>query len=481
MVDITDSLPSSHNVPEYSVSEIARDLRRTVEAKYDHIRVKGEISGFKRHTSGHLYFALKDQDAVLDAVCWKGSAARLAVRPEDGLEVIASGKLTTYPGRSKYQMVVERLEVAGKGALLALLEERKRKLAEEGLFDPARKKKIPFLPNVIGIVTSPTGAVIQDILHRLADRFPSHVLLWPVAVQGDGAAEQVAAAIDGFNALAIGGDVPRPDLLIVARGGGSLEDLWAFNEEIVVRAAARSVIPLISAVGHETDTTLIDFASDLRAPTPTGAAEKAVPVRRDLMLQIADLGRRASASASRILDERRLRLSGLLRGLVDPKSRLNDMRQTLDDRSERLANVLPNYLQKKRALLDASAQRLEIARVKLVGSERNRIDLLRHRLKESGVRLEGAKGKIVETRRESLVRLEQLLETLSYNGVLKRGFALVRDEKGNIVTDGSTARHGERWQVTFAENSTSVMVADSRTPPRPHAPEKTDRRQGNLL
>ena len=308
------------NIPEFTVSELSGALRRTVEEAFDHVRVRGEISGFKRHSSGHLYFSLKDSDAVMDAVCWKGQAVRLGLAPEDGMEVIAVGRLTTYPGRSKYQMVVERMELAGQGALLKLLEDRRRKLAAEGLFDQDRKRPLPYLPNVIGIVTSPTGAVIRDILHRLAERFPRHVLLWPVAVQGDGAAAQIAAAIAGFNALPKGGIIPRPDLLIVARGGGSIEDLWAFNEEIVVRAAAASTIPLISAVGHETDTTLIDFASDLRAPTPTAAAEKAVPVRADLVAWIAETGARLTGAMARSLTERRNRVDALARALPQPRA-----------------------------------------------------------------------------------------------------------------------------------------------------------------
>ena len=261
-----------HNLPEMGVGEISTMLKATVESAFQRVRVRGEISGFKRAPSGHLYMTLKDDDAVLDAVCWRGTAARLRLLPEDGLEVIATGRLTTYAGRSKYQIVVESFEVAGEGALLKHLEDRRRQLAAEGLFDADRKRELPFLPDVIGVVTSPTGAVIRDILHRLADRFPRRVLVWPVLVQGDGAAEQVAYAIKGFNALDDASAVPRPDVLIVARGGGSIEDLWAFNEDIVVRAAARSDIPLISAVGHETDTTLLDFAADVRAPTPTAAA-----------------------------------------------------------------------------------------------------------------------------------------------------------------------------------------------------------------
>jgi exodeoxyribonuclease VII large subunit len=275
------------NIPEWSVSELAAALKKTVEDSYGFVRVRGEITGYRGpHSSGHVYFALKDEGAKIDAVIWKGVFGRIRFKPEEGLEVIATGRLTTYPGRSSYQIIIESLEPAGIGALMALLEERKKKLAAEGLFDEARKQLLPYLPTVIGVVTSPTGAVIRDILHRLADRFPRRVLVWPVRVQGEGSAEEVAAAIRGFNALPEGGRTPRPDLIIVARGGGSLEDLWSFNEEIVVRAAAESMIPLISAVGHETDFTLIDLASDRRAPTPTAAAEMAVPVRVDLIAQI---------------------------------------------------------------------------------------------------------------------------------------------------------------------------------------------------
>src|SRR5215472_15244195 len=271
------------NIPEWSVSELSAALKRTVEDAYGYVRVRGEVSGYRGpHSSGHAYFSLKDEGARIDAVIWRGTFNRIKFKPEEGLEVIATGRLTTFPGKSTYQIVIDRLEPAGVGALMALLEERKKKLAAEGLFDAARKQLLPYLPDVIGVVTSPTGAVIRDILHRLADRFPRHVLVWPVRVQGEGSAEEVAAAIRGFNALPLGGAIARPDLLIVARGGGSIEDLWSFNEEIVVRAAADSLIPLISAVGHETDVTLIDFAADVRAPTPSAAAELAVPVRMEL-------------------------------------------------------------------------------------------------------------------------------------------------------------------------------------------------------
>src|SRR5215470_7501744 len=289
------------NLPEFTVTEISLAVKRTLEGAFERVRVRGEISGCKRANSGHLYFALKDEESKLDAVCWRGTAVRLAVTPEDGLEVVATGRVSGYPGRSSYQLLVESLELAGEGALLKLLEERRRKLAGEGLFDQDRKRRLPFLPEVIGIVTSPTGAVIRDILHRLADRFPRRVLLWPVLVQGDGAKEQIAAAIAGFNAIRPGGPVPRPDLLIVARGGGSLEDLWAFNEEIVVRAAAASTIPLISAVGHETDWTLLDLVADARAPTPTKAAEWAVPKFSELFEQLGKLALRHGIATRRLL------------------------------------------------------------------------------------------------------------------------------------------------------------------------------------
>jgi len=345
------------NQPEYTVSELAAALKRSIEENFSIVRVRGEVSGFKRVGSGHCYFALKDADAVLDAVCWRTTAIRLSIQPEDGMEVIATGRLTTYPGRSKYQLIVDSIELAGIGALLKLLEERRKRLVAEGLFDAEHKKKLPFLPGVIGVVTSPTGAVIRDILHRLADRFPRRVIVWPVAVQGENAAAQVAAAIEGFNRLSPGGTVPRPDLIIVARGGGSLEDLMAFNEEIVVRAAAASAIPLISAVGHETDTTLIDHASDRRAPTPTAAAEMAVPVRLDLVAELGGKTARLAQGLSRLFSEHRLHLAGLARGLPDPHDLIGSAAQRLDDRSERLRSAMLGRLTATRAQLSATRLR----------------------------------------------------------------------------------------------------------------------------
>jgi exodeoxyribonuclease VII large subunit len=415
------------NVPEYSVTELSLRLKRSIEETFGWVRVRGEISGFKRAASGHLYFSLKDADSVLDAVCWKGSAARLGVKAEDGMEVVCSGKLTSYPGRSKYQMVVERMELAGLGALMALLEQRKQKLAAEGLFAAERKRPLPYLPRVIGVVTSPTGAVIRDILHRLADRFPTHVLVWPVLVQGEGAAEQVARAIRGFNALPAGGAVPRPDLLIVARGGGSLEDLMAFNEEVVVRAAAASEIPLISAVGHETDTTLIDHAADRRAPTPTAAAEMAVPVRIELVGSVAGYHERLRSGITRLAREKRQHLEGLGRGLRGPREQLEMARQKFDDLSERLRTGLKVGLQVQRGRLAA-----EIAKLRPALLRREATDY-RRRLEDSAARLQRAIRQRQADATQRLLQPAKLLESLSYKNVLSRGYAVVYGADGHAL------------------------------------------------
>src|SRR5205807_2365166 len=392
--------PARANLPEYTVSELSQALKRSVEENFSHVRVRGEISGYKRHSSGHCYFALKDAEAVLDAVCWRQTAIRLPIRPEDGMEVVCTGRLTTYPGRSKYQLVIDSIALAGIGALLRILEERRQRLAAEGLFAAERKKKLPFLPEVIGIVTSPSGAVIRDILHRLADRFPRRVLIWPVAVQGDGAANQVAAAIEGFNRLAVGGprenSVPHPDLIIVARGGGSLEDLMPFNEEIVVRAAAGSAIPLISAVGHETDTTLIDHASDRRAPTPTAAAEMAVPVRLDLIAELGGKAARLTGGLSRLFAERRLHLGGLARGLPDPQDLLGAAAQRLDDRTERLRLAIAGRFGAARQRLDLAATRLRPA---MLAADLGRA---RERLTDVEPRLAAAMARALATKHAAL-------------------------------------------------------------------------------
>ncbi len=441
-----------HNAPAVTVSELSASLKRVVEGEFSRVRVRGEVSGFKRAGSGHLYMALKDDSAVLDAVCWRGTAGRLAVDPEDGLEVIATGKLTTYAGRSKYQIVIEALEAAGEGALLKMLEERRRKLAAEGLFDESRKKPLPFLPSVIGVVTSPTGAVIRDILHRLEDRFPRHVLLWPVRVQGDAAAAEVAGAIEGFNAIRGDAQIPRPDLLIVARGGGSIEDLWPFNEENVVRVAAASEIPLVSAVGHETDTTLIDHAADRRAPTPTAAAEIAVPVRSELVAQILDDGRRLVSAMGRLREEYRLRLESAGRGLPDPQSLLAAKTQQLDDRAERLDLGLRGLVREKRSAADRLAAGIRpAALVQLINRRRDRAADL-------GARLQPLMGRHLAELNQRMEQRGKLLESFSYNRVLDRGFALVQDRRGQPVTDTAGAQRAGRVIMRFRDGRVSARV-----------------------
>ncbi|GAB4532461.1 MAG: hypothetical protein Kow00133_20780 [Amphiplicatus sp.] len=322
------------NVREYTVSELAGAVKRVIEDEFGFVRVRGELGRVTRAGSGHVYLDLKDERAVLSGVIWKGNAARLRFQPEQGMEVIAVGRMSTFPGQSRYQLIIDSLEPAGVGALMALFEERKKKLAAEGLFAPERKRALPYLPEVVGVVTSPSGAVIRDILHRLRDRFARHVLVWPTLVQGKGAEVQIAAAIDGFNRLAPDGPVPRPDVIIVARGGGSLEDLWCFNEEIVARAAAASAIPIISAVGHETDTTLIDYVADLRAPTPSAAAEKAVPMRRELLAELLNKERRLMNAESRLFDARRAALVSAGRGLGRPEDVIGSAAQRQGKRKE---------------------------------------------------------------------------------------------------------------------------------------------------
>src|SRR5947209_19534517 len=387
------------NAPEFTVSELSSALKRTVEDTYGHVRVRGEISGFRGpHSSGHCYFAVKDETAKIEAVIWKGIHSRMRFKPQEGLEVIATGKLTTYPGSSKYQIVIEAIEPAGIGALMALMEERKRKLGAEGLFDEARKQLLPWLPEVIGVVTSPTGAVIRDILHRLAARFPRHVLVWPVRVQGEGSAEQVAAAIRGFNALPEAGRIPRPDVLIVARGGVSLEDLWSFNDEIVVRAAAESMIPLISAVGHETDITLIDFASDKRCPTPTAAAECAVPVRSELLGQVDSLVRRRVSSWARGMEARRTELRAAARALPAGDELLALPRQKLDSLADRLPRALHANAQIHHKQYLRCAARLTPPLL------RSRVRRDRDRLNNAGGRLAAAIRANLASHRQRVVR-----------------------------------------------------------------------------
>jgi exodeoxyribonuclease VII large subunit len=468
---------SPHNQSVYTVSELALALKRLIERQFDSVRVRGEISGLRPAASGHLYFSLKDADAVLDAVCWRTAAQGLPIRVEDGLEVIATGRLTIYPGRSRYQLVVETIEAAGIGALLKLLEERRLRLAAEGLFDVARKRPIPFLPEVVGVVTSPTGAVIKDILHRLADRCPRRVIVWPVMVQGERAAEQVAAAIDGFNRCQPRGEPPRPDVLIVARGGGSLEDLWAFNEEVVVRAVAASRIPVISAIGHETDTTLIDFAADKRAPTPTAAAEMAVPVRSELSARLLENAARAAAAMARLFAERRLRLAAAARALPRPADIVASARQRLDETGDRLQRALAAAVTRRRADLNRLAARL-VAPSALIARSRDRL-AAEDRLLQREIR------RALAQRQTRLAHLAERLEAVSYTRVLERGFALVHDAKGALVSSASALQSGDEISVAFADGAVPAVVGMAPLKPkRPHSrsPSRTaDPDQGVLL
>ncbi|MSP42940.1 MAG: exodeoxyribonuclease VII large subunit [Alphaproteobacteria bacterium] len=466
------------NLPELSVSELSTALKRLVEGEFGFVRVRGEISGYTRAASGHCYLSLKDDRSVIDAVMWKGTSGGLRFKPEDGMEVVCSGKLTTYPARSKYQLVIETMAPAGIGALLAQLEERRKKLAAEGLFNAVRKRPIPWLPEVIGVVTSPTGAVIRDILHRLADRFPRHVLLWPVLVQGEQAAAQVAAAIEGFNRLKLGGPVPRPDVIIVARGGGSIEDLWAFNEEIVVRAAAASAIPLISAVGHETDTTLIDFASDVRAPTPTAAAEIAVPVRSDLRAQVLDLERRRLGAQMRLLHERRARLTSAARGLPRLTEILGLPRQRFDAVAERLARALLSNARAGETRLVRVAARLR------VGLMRDHIERGRRLLSEAGRRLHEGERRLLHENSMRLAGQGQFLRSLSHQGVLARGFTLLRDDAGKPVRRASDTAPGMAVEIEFQDGRRNATLAGSKAAPA--AVEKLEKKpagdgQGRLF
>ncbi len=497
------AMPEASNQPEFSVGELARAIKGMLEGEFGRVRVRGEITGFKRAGSGHLYFRLKDDDAALDAVCWRGAAARLGIAPQDGMEVIAVGKLTAYPGRSTYQMIVDRMELAGEGALLKLLEDRRKALAAEGLFSADRKKPLPYLPGVIGVITSPTGSVIRDILHRLRERFPRRVLVWPVAVQGDGAAAQVAAAIRGFNALQPGDPgLPRPDVLIVARGGGSLEDLWPFNEEVVVRAAADSQIPLISAVGHETDTTLIDHAADRRAPTPTAAAEIAVPVLAELLANLASLERRLTGSAWRGLDESALRLRGAARGLPEPVALVEQVAQRLDDQAERLALGLRAILVGAAQTLQATSARLRHPRevmalhaqaLTLQGRALDRAAMQILRNTESALsradaarRLPMSAARLMQDGDRRLAHAGALLDSYSYQRVLDRGFVLVRGPDGPI-TEAEAATPGLNVTLQFGGGGVRNATIDGeakphqRPKPSPKSNKSNEPRQGKLL
>jgi exodeoxyribonuclease VII large subunit len=503
-------MPALTNAAEFTVSEIANAVKRTVEDEFGHVRVRGEISGFRgQHSSGHAYFTLKDEGAALDAVVWKGTWPKLAFKPEEGLEVIATGRLTTFPRSSKYQIVIEQIEPAGAGALMALLEERRKKLLGEGLFAADRKRALPYLPRVIGVITSPTGAVIRDILHRIADRFPSHVLVWPVRVQGDTCAPEVTAAIEGFNALPLGGAIPRPDILIVARGGGSIEDLWGFNEESVVRAVANSAIPVITAVGHETDTTLVDYASDHRAPTPTAAAEAAVPVRAERIGHVDDLGGRLRHGMRRVGGEARDRLRAASRGLPKPQNLVGVPRQRLDLAATALVTALRHAGQKKRIGLGEVAPRLapgllsrqwrdlsqklgrlaerhrDGARLGLERRDRALERLaarltpqrlqgdIRHsgeRLDRQAERLLGAFRRGLERRRERVEGGYKVLKSVGYRETLRRGFAVVHRAEGGIVQMAGEVGAGEALRIEFADGELTATAGVGTGMPNPAAP-----------
>jgi exodeoxyribonuclease VII large subunit len=494
------------NAAEFTVSEIANAVKRTVEDEFGHVRVRGEISGFRgQHSSGHAYFTLKDENAALDAVIWKTAWPRLAFKPEEGLEIIATGRLTTFPRSSKYQIVIEQIEPAGAGALMALLEDRRKKLLAEGLFAAEKKRALPYLPRTIGVITSPTGAVIRDILHRISDRFPSRVIVWPVRVQGETTAAEVSNAIAGFNRFAPDGPIPRPDVLIVARGGGSIEDLWGFNEEIVVRAVAASRIPTITAVGHETDTTLVDYASDHRAPTPTAAAEAAVPVRSELIGYVDELGSRERFAARRISSNARDRYRAASAGLPRPADLLATARQRLDHAASNLAAALRHAGQKKRIDFGRTAPRLTLQllrqrtrelNVRLTEAgrrsgasvsrvlERRRAGFatasarlspkalqaeIRHsraQLQPCAERLGPAVSRILEVRRQSLLSTGNLLETVSYQNVLARGFAVVTDSNGDIVRQTAQVKIGDAVHLMLSDGTLPATIGGGPVPRR---------------
>lgn len=493
-MDLFEDDAPGGNAPEFTVSEVSGAVKRMIEGEFSHIRIRAEIGRVSFPRSGHVYLDLKDDKSVLASVIWKGVASRLPTRPEEGLEVIATGRLTTFPGQSKYQMVIEDMRPAGVGALMAMLEARKKKLEGEGLFDPARKRPLPYLPEIIGVVTSPSGAVIRDILHRLRDRFPRKVLIWPVAVQGEKCAPEVARAIEGFNRLTPGGAMPRPDVLIVARGGGSLEDLWGFNEEIVARAASASDIPLISAVGHETDTTLIDFVSDRRAPTPTAAAEIAVPVRTDLMFTLDDFAARLGRGLNRGLDLRGQRLRDLSRALPRPERLVEPARQRLDYASERLPAALRRSVDARRLRLSEAggslrpstlrraiqteanrttklAARLTPAQTRLIANRKDAFLARAARLRPEALsaevarqsadlarltlRLTDSQKRLSEKHSERLDAAGRLLETLSYRKTLERGYAVVRADN-HVVTTKEAAQNAGAIEIEFADGRMKI-------------------------
>jgi exodeoxyribonuclease VII large subunit len=513
-----DTADSRTNAAEYTVSEISGALKRTVEDAFGNVRVRGEIAGYRGpHSSGHAYFALKDDRARIEAVVWKGTMGRLKFRPEEGMEVIATGRLTTYPGSSKYQIVIDALEPAGAGALMAMLEERKRRLAAEGLFETGRKRPLPFMPRVVGVVTSPTGAVIRDICHRIADRFPLHVIVWPVRVQGETSAAEVRAAVEGFNALPPGGPVPRPDVLIVARGGGSLEDLWGFNDEALVRAVAASSIPVVSAVGHETDWTLIDLVADRRAPTPTGAAEMAVPVRAELEARLASLGARLRGCTSRNAERRRTALRALARVLPSADQLLAEPRRRFDETTARLSRALEAGTRAKRTRLETlrlspatllrrfteARRHLDRDAARVVSAFARTVERRRRELARTGGRLTPAPlARQAETAakalavldarrvnalamrltraRERLALASRMLDTLrlSDDSILERGYALVLDGEGGVLRRAAEIAGGAELTLRFADGEARAMATGAAAKPARAAPPKPPRPSG---
>ena len=486
---LEDSTPS--NAPEFTVSDLTGSIKKTLEGAFGRVRVRGELGRVIHAKSGHYYYDLKDDKNVISCNTWKGQVPGLGVIPEEGLEVIVTGRLSAYGPQSRYNLIVDAMEVAGEGALMAMLERRRKQLAGEGLFDERRKQALPYLPEVIGVVTSPSGAVIRDILHRLRDRFPRKVLIWPVAVQGKGSAEQVAGGIRGFNALTPGGALPRPDLIIVARGGGSLEDLWGFNEEVVVRAAAASQIPLISAVGHETDTTLIDHAADRRAPTPTAAAEMAVPVRMDLLTWVETQGGHLSRAITAATGGRRQRLADLARALPRPETLLDTARQRLDRQGDALAPALLQLVQIKRQQARDQGAALRPALDRGVGQARLRLGQASGRLSLGRItdRLAGQRRDLaridlsqgitrgIAERQRQLVAAARLLQSLGYKETLKRGYAVVRDG-ARLVTTVKAAGQATALEIEFSDGRAAVGHAAARKPASPKAPKPG---QGDLF
>ena len=494
MMDLLDDPVEGVNSPEFSVTELSGAIKRVIEGEFSHVRIKGEVGRVSRPRSGHIYLDLKDDKSVINGVIWKGVAGRLQTEPEEGMEVVATGRVTTFGGQSKYQIVIEDIKPAGMGALMALLEKRKTMLSAEGLFEESRKRALPYLPEVIGVVTSPSGAVIRDILHRLRDRFPRKVLIWPVAVQGAKCAPEVVRAIEGFNALLVGGAMPRPDLLIVARGGGSVEDLWGFNEESVARAAAASNIPLISAVGHETDTTLIDFVSDKRAPTPTAAAELAVPVRIELMAWLDQQSARMTTSLSGGLQRRSQRLRDLSRALPRLETLLDGPRQRLDTTGARLGPALMSGVQRRKVRLSEAAGGLRPAAMqRMIGNEHRRLDALsarmgpalercmsidQHRQAVAAMaqRVADVGQQRLNAARIKIEAMDRLRLTLGYEATLSRGYAVVRGD-GDVVTTKKAAGKAQELEIQFADGR--IVVGGKAAPSRKAAPKPTD--QGSLF